>query len=395
MKKILFMIIIILPVIFFNRITFADKIYLDITQPGIKKIHMALEGFDIIEKVFITIKEDLEFTEYFEVYGPFPLKEDKFQSSFWQSSNVDIVMQAKVDDKITIKAYFVSNNSPFFVKDYELKNNEQNGHFIASEIYKILTGKEAPFFNRIVFVRKFKENMGIFIANWNGKTIYDTGIRREIISRVLLRGNRILFSSLKGRYWSIELFDLSTKKNTELIKSKELLQLGDIIDNNQFIYLAYRDDFSEIKITDLNGKSRTLSTSRWVESSPRWSPLGIFFVSNRAGSPNIYLMRENMITQRITYQGKYNTEPAINPESNMLAYSSQEAGFQIYTLDLLSNQLIKITHKGNNEQPSFCPDGHFLTIMSDRRGKREIYLISSNGFIQKPLTYGYLPYCSR
>ncbi|MCX7988393.1 MAG: hypothetical protein N2647_02995, partial [Thermodesulfovibrio sp.] len=52
--------------IFSSNLSFAEKIYLDITQPGIKKINIALEGFDKVDKIFNTIKEDLEFTEYFE-----------------------------------------------------------------------------------------------------------------------------------------------------------------------------------------------------------------------------------------------------------------------------------------------------------------------------------------
>lgn len=99
--------------------------------------------------------------------------------------------------------------------------------------------------------------------------------------------------------------------------------------------------------------------------------------------------------RRVTYQGRYNTEPTISPDGSKLAFSSLTGGFQIFIIDTLSGAKVQLTKDGNNEQPSFCPDGHFLTIMSDRRGKKEIYLISSDGTIQKSLTDGYLPYCTR
>lgn len=386
--------LIILSILSLTKITYAEKVYLDITQPGIKKINLALIGFDRIDKVFNTIKEALEFTDYFEVFGPFPAKEEKFQPALWQSSNIDIIIRATVSDKIKINFFTVTGENAFFTKEFNLQNNELTGNLIASDIYKILTGREAPFFNRFVFIRKFKQNHGIFLSNWNGKNIQDTGIRRELISKVILRGNRIFYSSLQGKYWHIEVFDLLKKTNREILRSRALLQLGDVIDDSQLIFLKNDGELSEIRITEISGKEKTIIFSRWIESSPRWSFSKIYFVSNRSGSPQIYQIQNSRII-RLTFQGKYNTEPSVNPEGDKLAFSSLVNGFQVFILDLNSMSQTQLTQQGNNEQPSFCPDGHFLTIMSDRRGRKEIYLLSSNGMVQKPLTIGYLPHCSK
>lgn len=372
----------------------AEKVYVDITQPGIKKLCIAMEGFENIPEVSNAIKETLEFTEYFRVYGPFPYKGEKFEPSLWKASDVEIVLRADTTGKISLKVYTITSDTPIFSKDYVLKNDEHTGIVISADIYKLLTGKEPPFFNRFVFLRKFKNSTGIFISNWNGKNIHDTGIRREIISRVVLKGNKIFFSSLQNRFWNIEVFDLSTKTHREILKSRALLQLGDVTDSH-IIYLQNDGEVSQIKLADFSGKSRTVTSSRWVESSPRVYGSKIFFVSNRAGSPQIYLTQDEASAIRITFQGRYNTEPALSPDGGRLAFSSLVGGFQIYVIDLASGTQNQITRNGNNEQPSFCPDGHFLTAMSDRRGKKEIFLISSDGLIQKPLTTGYLPYCSR
>ncbi|MEN2993749.1 MAG: hypothetical protein ABDH19_00165 [Thermodesulfovibrio sp.] len=380
---------------FFIELSFAEKIYLDITQPKIKKLSLAIEGFEKHPVLFSTIKENLEFTEYFKVYGPFPYKGEKFDPSLWRASDVEIVVRAETLDKILIQVFTVTSPSPIFKKEYYLKDDEYTGNIISSDIYQLLTGKKAPFFNRIVFLRKFSKSMGIFISSWNGKNLYDTGIRREIISRVVLKQNKVFYSSLNGRFWSIEVYDISNKSNREIIRSRALLQLGDVINNSQFLYLENYGDSSEIKISDIYGNKKTIYSSLWVESSPRWSSSKVFFVSNRAGSPQIYQITKEGLPRRITFQGNYNTEPAVNPDENKLAFSSRTEGFQIHILDLLSGMQTQITKEGNNEQPSFCPDGHFLTIMSDRRGKKEIYLISLDGVIQKPLTTGYLPYCSK
>lgn len=373
----------------------AEKIYLDITQPGIKKLSIAIEGLDRNSNLSGIIKDNLEFTEYFKVYGPFPYKGEKFDPALWRASDVEIVVRFDLDEKISMKIFTVTSDKPIFNREYKINNHEHTGQVISDDIYKTLTGRESPFFNRFVFIRKFKNSTGIFISNWNGRKVIDTGVRREIISRVTMKGNSIFFSSLEGRYWQIEQFDVSTKTNRVIIKSRALLQIGDFINESQLLYIQNDGDLSEIKTSTLAGQARTLSSSRWVESSPRFRGSKIFFVSNRAGSPQIYEIQEGLSPRRITFQGRYNTEPALSPDGSKLVFSSLVGGFQIYLIDLSLGIQSQLTKEGNNEQPSFCPDGHFVTIMSDRRGKREIFLITSDGLVQKPLTEGYLPYCSK
>ncbi len=67
---------------------------------------MAVEGFDRFPTLFDTLKEDLEFTEYFKVYGPFPYRAEQFDPNLWKSSNVEIVVRAETYEKILIKIFF-------------------------------------------------------------------------------------------------------------------------------------------------------------------------------------------------------------------------------------------------------------------------------------------------
>ena len=42
--------------------------------------------------------------------------------------------------------------------------------------------------------------------------------------------------------------------------------------------------------------------------------------------------------------------------------------------------------QGNNEDPSWSPDGRYLIFSSDRRGKHEIWLSTPDGRHQVPVT---------
>ena len=50
------------------------------------------------------------------------------------------------------------------------------------------------------------------------------------------------------------------------------------------------------------------------------------------------------------------------------------------------SDLQMLTDKGNNEEPSFSPDGRFIAFTSDRDGKKGIYIMRANGEAQKRIT---------
>jgi TolB protein len=51
-----------------------------------------------------------------------------------------------------------------------------------------------------------------------------------------------------------------------------------------------------------------------------------------------------------------------------------------------STELRQLTFSGNNESPSFSPDGMFLAFDSDRDGRRGIYIMRVSGEEQKRIT---------
>jgi TolB protein len=52
----------------------------------------------------------------------------------------------------------------------------------------------------------------------------------------------------------------------------------------------------------------------------------------------------------------------------------------------LGKDLRQLTFEGNNESPSFSPDGMLISFESDRDGSRGIYIMPLNGEGQKRIT---------
>ena len=73
-----------------------------------------------------------------------------------------------------------------------------------------------------------------------------------------------------------------------------------------------------------------------------------------------------------------------------LAYASRIDGrFQIVVLDIASSRVTRLTRgRGNNENPSWSPDGRHLVFASDRAGSYDIYTMRADGTDVSQLTRG-------
>jgi TolB protein len=114
------------------------------------------------------------------------------------------------------------------------------------------------------------------------------------------------------------------------------------------------------------------------------------FVSNRSGSPQIYVLdlKDNKV-ERLTYEGSYNTSPAWSNLERIAFSGSGDGGFNIYTISPDGTDLRQVTQgQGNNEDPCWSPDGRYLAFSSNRTGDNyHIYLSTANGENQRQVTF--------
>ena len=127
-----------------------------------------------------------------------------------------------------------------------------------------------------------------------------------------------------------------------------------------------------------------LTNDPGIDVSPSCGPDGrVAFVSNRHGSPQIWVMDSSGGGQkRVTYKGEYNQTPAWcpDPKKQLIAFTGRDANMDVFTINLATGEYTRLTQaQGTNKDPAFSPDCRMVAFASSRGG---IYVSSPQGLNQ-------------
>lgn len=381
------------------------KVYIDINSPAFKKLPIAIQEFSgpSGREISDIIKDDLEFTGLFEqidrnAYVEAPSQ--PFNPKNWIPIGAEAVVKGSVkednDFVLTVSLYDVFEDKEIFKKEYatEKKRIRSLAHGIANDLYQVLAGEKGIFNSRILFIADEEGGRSIHIMDWDGKNDMRTGVKGNLIlcPRLSRNGKKLIYSAEKSRQWSIYMVDFTEMTERIVFSSKGTNMAGDFLpESDDFIFSSSKDGNPDLYI--LNQKEKNvikLTSSYSIEVSPAVSPDGkhIAFVSDRGGSPQIYVMRrDGSDMRRTTFEGSYNTSPSWSPKGDRIVFSGRRGTRnQIFTVNPDSSGLIQLTTEGNNEDPSFSPDGRFITFTSDRDGMKGIYIMRVNGESQRRMT---------
>ena len=406
MRKIIptFAVFIILAALFIEPCS-ADKIYIDITSSGIKKLPIAIQPFVGAKEVSDIVKADMTFTGLFDCLddaAQIERPDQPFNTQSWRGLGVEMVVKGVATRStaqsldVTVSAYDVAEGREVLRKEYTAKPDLMRllAHAVSNDIYKILTGQQGIFKTKIAFIAQKAGLKELYMMDWDGERMYPVGIKGGIIlaPRWSRDGSKLIYSAEKNRKWGIYQLDMNTMRELSTIRLSGVSIVGNFFpDNRRFAFSTARDGHSDISIGDIGGSgSRKIIATPWIDVSPSVSPDGstIVFVSNRSGSPQLYMSdREGFNVHRLTFQGNYNTSPQWSPTGDKIVYASMIGGKnQIFTVKPDGSAATQLTDAGNNEDPCFSPDGRYIAFTSNRQGPPGIFVIRANGEGLKRLT---------
>ncbi|GHT15604.1 hypothetical protein AGMMS49573_02500 [Endomicrobiia bacterium] len=85
--------------------------------------------------------------------------------------------------------------------------------------------------------------------------------------------------------------------------------------------------------------------------------------------------------RRLTTSG-FCGSPSWPPRGDKIVFTMRQpkGNYDLYVYDLPTAKITKLTNnQRNNENPTWSPDGRFVTFYSNRSGKGEIYVMAIDG----------------
>jgi TolB protein len=389
---------------YFTLVRAEAKVYIDIASPAFTRLPVAIPEFSGPAGREITeiIRNDLEFTGIFSILDKNAGVESPsqpFNPKNWTPLGVEAVVKGSTNEGkelvVIASCYDVTEGREIFRKEYKAEKHLRRplAHSVANDIYFSLTGETGMFRSRIAYVAEEKGDKVLHIMDWDGNRVTRTGLNSHILisPRWLRDGTKIIYSAEKNRQWGIYVLNFSSMKAEKVFSSQGTNIAADFTpDGEEIVFSSSKDGTPDLYSLHLkNNRIKKLTSSYGIDVSPAVSPdsRSIAFVSDRGGSPQIYVMRKDGTdARRITFEGSYNTSPCWSPKGDKIIFSGRRGTNQIFMMNPDGSGLTQLTTQGNNEDPSFSPDGRYIAFSSDREGGKGIYVMRANGEYQKRIT---------
>lgn len=385
------------------------RLYIDITSPYLQKIPIAVPYLDVTpntfendllgRKISEVLSNDLIFHGYFSVLDP--ARYGYRQGADWSKFRLDYLVKGSMEKKgdsmtAELRLFDMSTGSMIQGRRYngKVKDYRMMAHRFCDLIIMAITGKHGVSLSKITFIAKKDGIKEVYTSDFDGFNIrretFDKGV--AISPQYSPNGKYLVYTSYKTGKPCLYIKDTKTGKIYRLAKYSGLnIAPAWHPDSHSLAVTLSKDGNPDIYIIDLKGRIKTrLTRGPGINVSPTWSPDGkrLAFVSDRTGSPQIYVMDvQTRYAKRITYNGNYNTDPHWSPQGDRIVYAGLiEGQLQVFSISPEGGCPVQLTCSGNNENPSWSPDGKQILFSSTRMGpEKALFVMYADGRGQRML----------
>lgn len=395
------------------------RIFIDINAPSVQKLKIAVPDFinwseqnshpELAENLPRIISNDLDLSGYFT-----PMEKESFLGGEgnaittgnilfrnWSVIGADLLLKGGytcIGRSIEVEArlYDVVMGRQILGKRLLGKTGSHRElmHRLSNEIVKTLTGHEGMFLSKLVYVGKKNGQKELYLSDYDGfgpkPLTSDQSL--SLLPRWSPKGDKIVYTSYRQGSPMIYLRDMRSGGD-KVISARKGLNIGAAWSpDGQKLAVTLSQDNPDIFLVDLTGSIIKQVTDHWgIDVSPTFSPDGtkIAYVSNRSGSPQIYIKDlQNGRDERLSYEGRYNTSPQWSSRNRIVFTGMVEGRFDIFSIDADGGDLRRLTEGSrNNEDPCWSPDGRYIVFSSNRDGGYHLYLMNANGQNQRRITF--------
>lgn len=360
---------------------------------------------DQARKVQSIASRDLELSSLFKVLDPRSFLADEDQTGFdvdaWRAVGAQGVIQGSVSKtgsaiRLDLQLHETARGqAPVLTKVYtgEAEDLRDMVHQFVNELINYFTGEPGVFGSRILFSRAIgRRHKEIFSVEMDGSNLQGHTKNGSVnVLPAWAPGGGIFYTSFVNGWAQVF---RSGRAAPVLARSGLNMGVAVAPGGGRMAVVVSVEGNSDIYLANLDGSGlRNLTNHPAIDVSPTWSSDGsqIAFVSNRHGSPQIFVMPAGGGgASRITFAGSYNQTPSWCPrgDNSLIAFTGADGGtFDVFTVNSTGGNIMRLTQaQGRNSDPAWSPDGRLIAFWSSRGG---IHLMTPEGLNQQLVLRGH------
>jgi tol-pal system beta propeller repeat protein TolB len=245
-------------------------------------------------------------------------------------------------------------------------------HGVSDEVERWITGTRGIASTKIAFVEG--KSLKVVDSDGANERLLPT-IGAALSPSWHPTGRWIVYSDADDRGTRIAQIDLRNNRTQLLAASNRGLNITPVYtkDGKNIVWAAGGDSPAELFLASAAGDDSVavpfVGRSGFETTSPTFSPDGkqVAFMSPRPLTPQLFMMNVDgtglrPLTPVVAGKRSYRTGPDWSPNGTEIAFQQQNGDFQVWTITVKDRSMHQLTNEGENEDPSWAPDGRHMSI---------------------------------
>jgi TolB protein len=322
------------------------------------------------------------------------------------------------DITISLRTGDINQNKLMLGKKYTKVKSDQFNKVMAKYADRLLeayTGKPGIFSSKLTFVGRKSKGAAkqIYVSDFDGgnAVAITTGNTPHLSPSWSPDGKFITYTSFEAGNPDLYIYDVAAGRKKKLSARKGLNSGSNWAKSGKLIAFTGSEggDADIYTMTPDGGSTRAFIRGSGLDVDPTFSPDGkwMAFVSGRFGNPHLFRAElkwdsdtsvKVLSDKRLTYAGWYNATPTWSPESDKIIFAGYDKDidrFDLFMMNPDGTNLERLTIRaGDNERPSFAPNGQMVVFHSSRtqgrdvKGSPQLYVMNRDGSSQRQLSTG-------